>query len=81
MSAPILHILLVEDSPSDVDLTIEAMREAKVANVMDVVADGVDAMAFLRKEGRYEGARPRPPFARPQSAPQGRQGGDRRDAG
>ena len=59
MSTPPFHILLVEDSPSDVDLTIEAMREATVANEMDVVADGVDAMAFLRKEGPYAGvARP-----------------------
>lgn len=56
MRAPVFHILLVEDSPSDVDLTIEAMREATVANEMDVVVDGVDAMAFLRKEGPYAGA-------------------------
>jgi chemotaxis family two-component system response regulator Rcp1 len=54
-----IQILLVEDSPSDVELTIEAMREAKVANELSVVTDGVDAMAFLRQEGIYTTA-PRP---------------------
>jgi chemotaxis family two-component system response regulator Rcp1 len=59
MSPPMAQILLVEDSPSDVELTIEAMREAKVANEMHVVADGVEAMAFLKREGSYHDA-PRP---------------------
>jgi len=49
----IIQILLVEDSPSDVEFTIEAMREAKVANQLHVVVDGVDAMAFLRQEDPY----------------------------
>lgn len=53
MNPKVVEILLVEDSPSDVELTIEAMREAKVANQLHVVADGVDAMAFLRQEGQY----------------------------
>ncbi|MGO9342669.1 MAG: response regulator [Acidimicrobiales bacterium] len=53
MNAKVIEILLVEDSPSDVELTIEAMREAKVANTLHVAVDGVDAMAFLRQEGRY----------------------------
>jgi two-component system, chemotaxis family, response regulator Rcp1 len=59
VNAEIIQILLVEDSPSDVELTVEAMREAKVANQLHVVADGVDAMAFLRQEGQYATA-PRP---------------------
>ena len=59
MNADVIQILLVEDSPSDVELTIEAMREAKVANELSVVVDGVDAMAFLRQEGQYATA-PRP---------------------
>jgi two-component system, chemotaxis family, response regulator Rcp1 len=56
MNATVIQILLVEDSPSDVELTIEAMREAKVANELHVVINGVEAMAFLRKEGAYAAA-------------------------
>jgi two-component system, chemotaxis family, response regulator Rcp1 len=55
----VIEILLVEDSPSDVELTIEAMRDAKVANQLHVVEDGVEAMAFLRQSGQYLKA-PRP---------------------
>jgi len=54
-----IQVLLVEDNPGDVRLTQEALRDAKVRNNLHVVADGVDAMAFLRQEGRYEGV-PRP---------------------
>jgi CheY-like chemotaxis protein len=57
MNVQVIQILLVEDSPSDVELTIEAMREAKVANELSVVVDGVDALAFLRQEGKYSTAR------------------------
>jgi CheY-like chemotaxis protein len=59
MNTRSIQILLVEDSPSDVDLTIEAMSEAKVANDMSVVVDGVMALAFMRREGQYAAA-PRP---------------------
>jgi CheY-like chemotaxis protein len=48
-----IEILLVEDSPGDVRLCIEALKEAKVLNSMTVAADGVEAMALLRREGRY----------------------------
>lgn len=44
----VIHILLVEDSPGDVLLTREALREAKVANELHVAKDGEEAMAFLR---------------------------------
>ena len=54
-----IEILLVEDNPGDARLTIEAMREAKVRNRMHVVEDGVEAMAFLRCQGRF-GEAPRP---------------------
>ncbi|HLI26557.1 MAG TPA: response regulator [Chloroflexota bacterium] len=54
-----IEILLVEDSPADVDLTREALEDAKVRNHLSVVADGVEALAFLRREGRYADA-PRP---------------------
>ena len=48
-----IDILLVEDSPADVRLTREALKEAKVLNTLHVVQDGMAAMAFLRKEGQY----------------------------
>jgi two-component system, chemotaxis family, response regulator Rcp1 len=54
-----IDILLVEDNPGDVKLTIEALKEAKVLNHLHVVVDGVEAMAFLRREDRFAD-RPRP---------------------
>jgi CheY-like chemotaxis protein len=54
-----VEILLVEDSPGDVRLTKEALREAKVRNKLHVVNDGVEALAFLRRQGKYDAA-PRP---------------------
>lgn len=54
-----IDILLVEDSPADVDLTREALEDAKVRNTLHVVSDGVAAMEFLRQEGDYADA-PRP---------------------
>ncbi len=49
-SAPI-EILLVEDNPADVRLTVEALKEAKVRNRLQVARDGVEAMALLRGSG------------------------------
>jgi two-component system, chemotaxis family, response regulator Rcp1 len=54
-------VLLVEDSPGDVRLTQEAFREADPSIALHVAADGVEAMAFLRREGIHAGA-PRPDF-------------------
>ncbi len=54
-----IEILLVEDSPGDARLTMEALKEAKVLNHISIAEDGVEAMAFLRQEGEYAGA-PRP---------------------
>jgi chemotaxis family two-component system response regulator Rcp1 len=54
-----IEILLVEDNPGDVRLTAEALRENKFRNKLNVVGDGVEAMAFLRREGKY-GDSPRP---------------------
>jgi two-component system, chemotaxis family, response regulator Rcp1 len=54
-----VEILLVEDSPADVRLAMEALHEAKVLNNLSVVDDGIRAMQFLRQEGPYAGsARP-----------------------
>lgn len=54
-----IDVLLVEDNPGDVRLTREALKEGRVRNKLHVVADGVEAMAFLHRSGRYADA-PRP---------------------
>ena len=59
MNVTPIELLLVEDSEPDVRLTIEALREAKVKNRLWVVEDGVEALEFLRRQGRHADA-PRP---------------------
>jgi chemotaxis family two-component system response regulator Rcp1 len=54
-----IEILLIEDNPGDVRLTKEVLMEGKVRNHLQVVGDGVEAMAFLRRENNYAKA-PRP---------------------
>jgi two-component system, chemotaxis family, response regulator Rcp1 len=54
-----IDVLLVEDSPGDVRLTQEALRDANRSICLHVAADGIDAIAFLRKQGEYTAA-PRP---------------------
>lgn len=51
-----LKILLVEDNPGDVRLTLEAFKEGKVNTDISVVNDGVEAMAYLYREGQYANA-------------------------
>lgn len=51
-----IEILLVEDNPGDVRLTIEALKEGKVRNNLSVARDGVEALAFLRREGSFANA-------------------------
>jgi CheY-like chemotaxis protein len=53
------EILLIEDSPSDAELTRVALSEGKIDNDLHHVKDGVEAMAFLRREGQYS-SEPRP---------------------
>ena len=48
-----IEILLVEDNPGDVRLTIEGLRETKVHNHLSVARDGVEALAMLRREGAF----------------------------
>ncbi len=55
----VMQVLLVEDSPGDIRLTQEAFRDANSAIHMHVAFDGVEAMAFLRREGVHAQA-PRP---------------------
>jgi len=54
-----IEILIVEDNPGDVRLTQEALRDAKVRNHLSVAKDGVEALAYLHREGKY-GSAPRP---------------------
>lgn len=49
-----VEILLVEDNPGDVDLTREALENTKMHNNLHVAVDGEEAMAFLRKKGKYK---------------------------
>ena len=50
-----VEILLVEDSPADIRLTKEALKEGKVLNNLAVVNDGVEALKYLRGIGSYAG--------------------------
>ena len=64
MTAPVepalpIEVLLVEDDPGDVLMTQEAFEEHKVRNKLTVVSDGEEALAYLRREGKYADA-PRP---------------------
>jgi len=51
-----VEILLVEDNPGDVRLTEEALKEGKVLNNIHLANDGVEAVSFLQKEGKYTDA-------------------------
>jgi two-component system, chemotaxis family, response regulator Rcp1 len=48
-----IDILLIEDNPADVRLTREALKEAKVLNTLHIAGDGMEALAFLRKQGQF----------------------------
>ncbi|GAA4255037.1 response regulator [Dactylosporangium darangshiense] len=61
MTAPVeaslpIEVLLVEDDPGDVLMTQEAFEEHKVRNKLNVVQDGEEALAYLRREGRFADA-------------------------
>ena len=58
-SARPIEILLVEDNPGDVRLLMETFREGRIRNRISLVEDGVEALAFLHKEGEHSSA-PRP---------------------
>lgn len=51
-----VEFLLAEDNPGDVRLTQEALRDSKIRNNLNVVTDGVEAIAFLRRQGKYANA-------------------------
>lgn len=54
-----IDILLVEDNPADARLVLEGFRNRQITNAVHHVEDGVEAMAFLRREGEYVG-KPKP---------------------
>ena len=54
-----IEILLVEDSPDDAEMTMDALRDGRLRNRITHVEDGIEAMAFLRRQGKYSTA-PRP---------------------
>ena len=58
MKEQIVEILLVEDSEDDIVMIEEALENAKLLNILQVVRDGEEAMAYLRREGRYANAVP-----------------------
>ena len=49
-----IKILLIEDNPGDVRLTREALKESKISNKLSVVMDGIEAMDFLNRKGKYK---------------------------
>jgi len=53
MNCSMINILLVDDSEDDIEFTKKALEETKLANSVAVVNDGIEAMAYLRKEGQY----------------------------
>lgn len=52
----VIEILLVEDNPADVRLTREAFKEGRIDNRLNVAKDGVEALEYLQRRGRYAGA-------------------------
>jgi CheY-like chemotaxis protein len=54
-------ILLAEDNPNDVELTLEALNQNHLANRVTVVQDGVEAMEYLRREGAFGDREPGDP--------------------
>jgi len=57
MNSRTIEILLVEDNPGDARLTLEAFKEGKVLNHFTVMKDGVEALAYLRRQGPYAAAK------------------------
>lgn len=51
-----VEVLLIEDNPADVRLTVESLKENKLLNNLSVVEDGAEALAFLNREGKHAGA-------------------------
>jgi len=61
MNKSTIEVLLVEDNPGDIRLVREAFNEGGFSGRLHVVRDGEEALAFLRREGKFENS-PRPSF-------------------
>ena len=61
MTGALPDILLAEDNPNDVELTLEALEASNLANRVTVARDGVEALEFLRREGAFKDRAPVPP--------------------
>lgn len=55
MQPKLLHFLLVEDDDDHATILIRTLRQNRIANAIDRVAEGADALAYLRREGPYSG--------------------------
>lgn len=49
-----VEILLIEDNPGDIRLTIESFKESKIANKLNIAEDGIEAINYLRKKGKFK---------------------------
>jgi len=49
-----VEILLIEDNPGDIRLTIESFKESKIANKLNIAEDGIEALNYLRKKGKFK---------------------------
>ncbi len=58
MTDGMVEILLVEDNPNDVELTLTALAAGRIANRIEVVRDGAEALDFMFCDGGYAGRRP-----------------------
>ena len=58
MMTDLKRILLAEDSANDIELTLAALAEHRIANQVDVVRDGVEALDYLYRRGRYASRQP-----------------------
>jgi len=56
VNSRVIEILLIEDNPGDARLTLEAFNEGRVLNNITVIGDGVEALAYLRRQGNYANA-------------------------
>ena len=56
MRPKLIEILLVEDSPSDAGLVLEALEDHRIQNKIHIVSDGEEAMEFLLKQGKWRDA-------------------------
>ncbi|MFX1304731.1 MAG: response regulator [Promethearchaeota archaeon] len=52
------HILLVEDNAADIQLTKQVLKENKIVSTLDIVRDGVEAIDFLKRRGKFSNAKP-----------------------